>query len=155
MKSLVIMGVSGSGKTTVGKLLAQKIGRRFLDGDDFHPPENVAKMSSGIPLTDEDRLGWLETLASIIHEADNLTIIACSALKASYREILKEAEFIFLYGSPELLAERINQRSGHYMPPGLLQSQLETLEVPTNVLALNVVESPQTLVEQIMANFNL
>ncbi len=155
MKSLVIMGVSGSGKTTVGKLLAQKIGRRFLDGDDFHPPENVAKMSSGIPLTDEDRLGWLETLASIIHEADNLTIIACSALKASYREILKEAEFIFLYGSPELLAERINQRSGHYMPPGLLQSQLETLEVPTNVLALNVVESPQTLVEQIMARFNL
>tara|TARA_B100001059_G_scaffold164637_1_gene164212 strand:+ start:1946 stop:2413 length:468 start_codon:yes stop_codon:yes gene_type:complete len=155
MKSLVIMGVSGSGKTTVGKLLAQKIGRRFLDGDDFHPPENVAKMSSGIPLTDEDRLGWLETLASIIHEADNLTIIACSALKASYREILKEAEFIFLYGSPELLAERINQRSGHYMPPRLLQSQLETLEVPTNVLALNVVESPQTLVEQIMAHFNL
>ena len=155
MKSLVIMGVSGSGKTTVGKLLAQKIGRRFLDGDDFHPPENVAKMSSGIPLTDEDRLGWLETLASIIHEADNLTIIACSALKASYREILKEAEFIFLYGSPELLAERINQRSGHYMPPGLLQSQLETLEAPTNVLALNVVESPQTLVEQIMARFNL
>ena len=155
MKSLVIMGVSGSGKTTVGKLLAQKIGRRFLDGDDFHPPENVAKMSSGIPLTDEDRLGWLETLASIIHEADNITIIACSALKASYREILKEAEFIFLYGSPELLAERINQRSGHYMPPRLLQSQLETLEVPTNVLALNVVESPQTLVEQIMVRFNL
>ena len=155
MKSLVIMGVSGSGKTTVGKLLAQKIGRRFLDGDDFHPPENVAKMSSGIPLTDEDRQGWLETLASIIHEADDLTIIACSALKASYREILKEAEFIFLYGSPELLADRINQRSGHYMPPGLLQSQLETLEAPTNVLALNVAESPQTLVEQIMAHFNL
>ena len=155
MKSLVIMGVSGSGKTTVGKLLAQKTGGNFLDGDDFHPPENVAKMSSGIPLTDEDRQGWLETLASIIHEADDLTIIACSALKASYREILKEAEFIFLYGSPELLADRINQRSGHYMPPGLLQSQLETLESPTNVLALNVVESPQTLVEQIMAHFNL
>ncbi|MDA7522521.1 gluconokinase [bacterium] len=155
MKSLVIMGVSGSGKTTVGKLLAQKTGGRFLDGDDFHPPKNVAKMSSGIPLTDEDRQGWLETLASIIHEADDLTIIACSALKASYREILKEAEFIFLHGSPELLADRINQRSGHYMPPGLLQSQLETLEVPTNVLALNVVESPQTLVEQIMAHFNL
>ena len=155
MKSLVIMGVSGSGKTTVGKLLAQKTGGRFLDGDDFHPPKNVAKMSSGIPLTDEDRQGWLETLASIIHEADDLTIIACSALKASYRAILKAAVFIFLHGSPELLADRINQRSGHYMPPGLLQSQLETLEVPTNVLALNVVESPQTLVEQIMARFNL
>lgn len=155
MKSLVIMGVSGSGKTTVGRLLAQKTGSRFLDGDDFHPPKNVAKMSSGIPLTDDDRQGWLETLASIIHEADELTIIACSALKASYREILKEAEFIFLYGSPELLADRINQRSGHYMPPGLLQSQLETLEVPKDALSLNVVESPQTLVEQIMARFNL
>ena len=155
MKSLVIMGVSGSGKTTVGKLLAQKTGGIFLDGDDFHPPENVAKMSSGIPLSDEDRQGWLETLASIIHEADDLTIIACSALKASYREILKEGEFIFLHGSPELLADRIKQRSGHYMPPGLLQSQFETLEVPTNVLALNVVESPQTLVEQIVAHFNL
>ena len=155
MKSLVIMGVSGSGKTTVGKLLSQKTGGRFLDGDDFHPPENVAKMSSGIPLTDEDRQSWLETLASIIHEADDFTIIACSALKASYREILKEAEFIFLHGSPKLLADRINQRSGHYMPPGLLQSQFETLEVHTNVLALNVVESPQTLVEQIVAHFNL
>ncbi|MEN8785778.1 MAG: gluconokinase [Akkermansiaceae bacterium] len=155
MKSLVIMGVSGSGKTTVGKLLAQKTEFKFLDGDDFHPPENVAKMSSGTPLTDDDRQGWLETLASVIHDADELTIIACSALKASYREILKEAEFIFLYGSPKLLADRINQRSGHYMPPGLLQSQLETLEVPKNAFALNVVESPQTLVEQIIDRFDL
>ena len=155
MKSLVIMGVSGSGKTTVGKLLAQKTGSRFLDGDDFHPPENVAKMSSGIPLTDDDRQGWLETLATIIHEADDLTIIACSALKASYREILQEAVFIFLHGSPELLADRIKQRSGHYMPPGLLQSQLETLEIPTDALALNVVESPNTLVDRIITHFNL
>ncbi len=155
MKSLVIMGVSGSGKTTVGKLLAQKTGGRFLDGDDFHPPENVAKMSSGIPLTDDDRQGWLETLATIIHEADDLTIIACSALKASYREILKEAVFIFLHGSHELLADRIKQRSGHYMPPGLLQSQLETLEIPTDALALNVIESPNTLVDRIITHFNL
>jgi carbohydrate kinase (thermoresistant glucokinase family) len=155
MKSLVIMGVSGSGKTTVGKLLAQKTGRRFLDGDDFHPPENVAKMSSGIALTDDDRQGWLETLATIIHEADDLNIIACSALKASYRAILKEAAFIFLHGSPELLADRIKQRSGHYMPPGLLQSQLETLEIPTDALALNVVESPNTLVDRIITHFNL
>ena len=155
MKSLVIMGVSGSGKTTVGKLLAQKTGSRFLDGDDFHPPENVAKMSSGIPLTDDDRQGWLETLATIIHEADDLTIIACSALKASYRAILKAAVFIFLHGSHELLADRIKQRSGHYMPPGLLQSQLETLEIPTDALALNVIESPNTLVDRIITHFNL
>ena len=155
MKALVIMGVSGSGKTTVGKLLAGKTGGKFLDGDDFHPPENVAKMSSGIPLTDDDRQGWLETLAALIRDADEFTIIACSALKASYREILKGAEFVFLSGSPELLAERINKRSGHYMPPGLLQSQLETLEAPSNALTLDVIDSPETLVAQIMSEFDL
>jgi carbohydrate kinase (thermoresistant glucokinase family) len=155
MKALVIMGVCGSGKTTVGQLLAEKTGGKFLDGDDFHPPENVAKMSSGIPLTDDDRQGWLETLAAIIRDADDFTIIACSALKASYREILKGAEFVFLSGSPELLTERINQRSGHYMPPGLLQSQLETLEAPSNALDLDVIDSPETLVAQIMSEFDL
>jgi len=155
MKALVIMGVSGSGKTTVGQLLAQKTGGEFLDGDDFHPPENVAKMSSGIPLTDDDRQGWLETLATLIREAEELTIIACSALKASYREILKGAEFVFLNGSPDLLAERINQRSGHYMPPGLLQSQLETLEIPLNALTLDVNESPERLVDRIVTHLNL
>ena len=155
MKALVIMGVSGSGKTTVGELLAQKTGGQFLDGDDFHPPENVAKMSSGTPLNDDDRQGWLETLASIIREAEEFTIIACSALKASYREILKGAEFVFLNGSPELLNERIGQRTDHYMPPGLLQSQIETLEVPANALALDVIESPEMLVAQIISEFDL
>lgn len=153
MKALILMGVSGSGKSTVGKLLASEIGANFHDGDDFHPPENVAKMSSGIPLTDHDRQGWLETLAALIHETDQLIIIACSALKASYREILTEAEFVFLHGSPGLLAERINQRTDHYMPPTLLQSQLETLEIPTKTLTLDIKKSPPQLVAEIRNHF--
>lgn len=155
MKALVIMGVSGSGKTTVGELLAAETGGKFLDGDDFHPPENVAKMSAGIPLTDQDRQGWLETLAGIISDASELTIIACSALKASYRDLLRGAEFVYLHGSPEILSERINQRTGHYMPPGLLQSQLETLEPPQNSLTLEIQNSPAQLVHQIRRHFDL
>ena len=155
MKALVIMGVSGSGKTTVGQLLASETGGDFLDGDDFHPPENVAKMSTGIPLTDQDRQGWLETLAGLIRNADQLTIIACSALKSSYREVLNGAEFVFLHGSPDLLSERINQREDHYMPPGLLQSQLDTLEVPQGALTLDVSHSPENLVNQIRRHFSI
>lgn len=155
MKTIVLMGVSGSGKSTVGQLLAAKTGGIFLDGDDFHSQENVAKMSSGIPLTDEDRQGWLESLARVIREADTLTIIACSALKKSYRKILKGADLVFLTGSAELLAERINQRTDHYMPPGLLQSQLETLEAPDDALTLDVAQSPDQLVSAIRSHFGL
>ncbi len=155
MKAIIVMGVSGSGKTTVGQLLASETGGTFLDGDNFHPPENVAKMSSGTPLTDQDRQGWLETLARIVHEADSLTIIACSALKASYRRILAEAEFVFLTGSADLLAERINQRTDHYMPPGLLQSQLEALEVPENTFTLDIKKPPRELVSGIRHHFGL
>lgn len=155
MKALVIMGVSGSGKTTVGQLLASQTGGTFLDGDDFHPPENVAKMSAGTPLTDADRQGWLETLAGIIRNADQLTIIACSALKASYRDILSGAEFVFLNGSPELLSERITQRTDHYMPPGLLQSQLDTLEIPSGALTLDISKSPEELTKEIKQHFSL
>lgn len=155
MKPLVLMGVSGSGKTTVGQLLASEVGARFYDGDDFHSPENVRKMSSGIPLTDEDRQGWLESLGALIREAETPTIIACSALKKSYRRMLKGADFVFLTGSPGLLNERINQREGHYMPPGLLQSQLETLEPPTDALTLDVSLLPEELVRRIRDHFNL
>ena len=153
MKTLIIMGVSGSGKTTIGQLLASETGGTFLDGDDFHPPENVAKMSTGIPLTDADRQGWLEKLATIIHEADTFTIIACSALKASYRDILKGAQFAFLNGSPELLAQRLQERENHYMPPGLLQSQLDTLEVPPDALTLDISQSPAEIVSKIKSHF--
>jgi carbohydrate kinase (thermoresistant glucokinase family) len=155
MKALILMGVSGSGKTTVGQLLASETGGIFLDGDDFHPPENVARMSAGIPLTDKDRQGWLVKLASLIHEADGLTIIACSALKESYREILSEAEFIFLTGSEELLAKRLADRKDHYMPPGLLKSQLKTLEVPSDIFTLDIQKSPPELVAEIRRHFQI
>jgi len=155
VKALVIMGVSGSGKTTIGQLLATQTGGKFLDGDDFHPPENVAKMSAAIPLSDQDRQGWLEALAELIGNAVHFTIIACSALKASYRDILGGTQFVFLNGSSELLTERIKQRTGHYMPPGLLQSQLDTLEVPKGVLTLDIGKSPEDLVQEIRHHFSI
>lgn len=149
MKALVIMGVSGSGKSTIGRLLAEKTGKVFLDGDDFHPPENVRKMKSGEPLNDDDRRGWLEHLARVIEESERSPVVACSALKESYREALQGSAFVFLDGSPELLAERMGQRSHHFMPATLLASQLETLERPMDALVLDIKESPDELVKQI------
>lgn len=149
------MGVSGSGKTTVGELLAAQTGWPFHDGDDFHPPENVRKMSTGIPLTDKDREGWLQSLANLIQDSDSPLIIACSALKASYRSLLNGACFVFLDGSPDLLAERLGQRSGHYMPASLLSSQLNTLERPEGALTLDIRESPDDLVTQIRRQFGI
>jgi len=155
MKAIVVMGVSGSGKSTLGQLLAQKTGGIFLDGDDFHPPENVTKMASGTPLTDEDRQGWLEFLAHKISSAEKLTIIACSALKASYREILRGADFVFLSGPEAVLAERLATRENHYMPPGLLHSQLETLEPPVDALILDLRKSPEDLVNEVISHLGL
>ena len=155
MTALVIMGVSGSGKTTVGELLASQTGGTFHDGDDYHPPENVQKMASGTPLTDEDRQEWLISLAALIRDAESLIIIACSALKASYRDVLAGAEFVFLHGPSSLLAERIGERSDHYMPPDLLQSQLDTLEPPEDALILDIRHSPEELVRQIRDHFDL
>ena len=112
-------------------------------------------MKSGNPLDDEDRESWLASLAALIWEAQGLTFIACSALKEKYREVLSGAEFVFLSGTPELLAERISVRADHYMPPGLLQSQLEALEVPEEVLTLDIAESSETLADQVIQHFNL
>ena len=130
----VVMGVTSSGKTTVGEALAKALGARFIEGDKLHPPANVAKMSGGTPLTDEDRWPWLAAIGEAL-AAPGGAIAACSALKRAYRAKLAETArrplcFVFLHGSRELLAQRIAGRRHHFMPPSLLASQLVTLEPP-------------------------
>jgi len=136
----VVMGVSGCGKTRIGANFAKAMGIAFIEGDDYHPPENVRRMSSGIPLTDDDRAGWLQLLAARIREAKDAgtgLVLACSALKRSYREILRDAatperlQFIYLRGTREVIGERLRARKGHFMNPALLESQFEALEEPT------------------------
>src|SRR5437773_3107763 len=133
------MGVSGSGKTTIGARLARALGSEFVEGDDLHPPENVKRMTAGIPLTDDDRRGWLLAIAARLREAKRARIglvVSCSALKRSYRDLLRsvgetEVRFVYLAGSRALLAERLAQRRGHFMPPSLLECQLSILEEPS------------------------
>lgn len=130
---VVVMGVSGSGKTTVGTGLAEVLGVPYADADDFHPPENVAKMTSGVPLTDEDRRPWLDAIADWLEERDGHGgVVTCSALKRRYRDRLREAApglfFVHLNGSAELISSRMSTRKGHFMPPQLLKSQIDTLE---------------------------
>jgi gluconokinase len=158
----VVMGVSGSGKSTVGALLATHDGVPFLEGDAFHPAANVAKMSAGIPLDDDDRAGWLDALADEIRQArergDGL-VLSCSALKRRYRDLLRAADpalrFVHLAGPRELIATRMHDRPGHYMPPSLLDSQLrilEPLEPDEAGLTLDITLAPQALVERITAS---
>src|ERR1019366_8639846 len=135
--ALIVMGVSGSGKSTIGDQLAQRLGWSYEDGDKFHPASNVAKMSAGHPLTDEDRWPWLQAIADEIDrvcESGRHAVIACSALKRAYRDILvhrrSDVRVVFLKGSEALIANRLAQRKGHFMPPGLLASQFKTLEPP-------------------------
>ena len=134
----VVMGVSGSGKSLIGAAFARALGVDFVEGDDYHTAANVARMASGIPLTDDDRAEWLRLLAARIRKAKDSgagLVVACSALKRSYRDILRgaagELQFVFLQGSSALLAERLASRRGHYMPSSLLESQLATLEEPS------------------------
>jgi carbohydrate kinase (thermoresistant glucokinase family) len=134
---LVIMGVSGSGKSTIAELLSHQLGWTFRDGDEFHPASNVAKMHGGTPLTDDDRWPWLRAIAAWIDErrgAHEHGIITCSALKRSYRDILigdrTDVGLVYLKGDEALIAERLSKRSGHFMPKGLLQSQFQTLQEP-------------------------
>lgn len=155
---LLLMGVSGVGKTTVGERLAEVLDWDFVDGDNFHPPENVEKMSRGEPLTDEDRRPWLRSIRDFIHErlsGNTPTIIACSALKAAYREILLQdnegAKIVFLKGSKALIRQRMEARTDHFFDAELLDSQFEALEEPTDeaVLTVNVDASPEAIVRTI------
>ena len=132
---IVIMGVAGCGKTTIGELLAEKTGWRFIDGDALHPQENIDKMSSGVPLTDDDRWPWLEQVGWALAVNKGATMIGCSALKRAYRDHIREfaggpVTFLHLMGSRELIGRRMKARSGHFMPTSLLDSQFEALEPP-------------------------
>ncbi len=139
VKAFIIMGVSGSGKSTVGSQLAQELGWPFFDADDYHPPANIAKMSAGTPLNDEDRAPWLAILRDLINvhiRACRPIVLACSALKQTYRDQLLDGnlgtEIIYLEGSYELIWERMQARENHYMQPEMLKSQFDTLEPPSN-----------------------
>jgi gluconokinase len=146
------MGVSGAGKTTIGKLLALRLGCDFLDADEFHPPQNVAKMASGVPLTDADRLPWLESLNRMLAEKPR-AVLACSALKASYRDILArglaDCRFVHLRGDIELIRARLAERRHRYMPASLLESQFATLEPPRGAIDVEISAGPEDCVEAI------
>jgi len=148
---VILMGVTGAGKTTVGRLLAGSLGAEFLDADDFHPPANVAKMRAGTPLDDADRAPWLARLNALLRSrAQTDVVLACSALKARYRATLTEGleavRLVHLSGSRELLRERLLARRGHYMNPALLDSQLATLEPPAGALVVDIAAPPEAIV---------
>ncbi len=151
------MGVAGAGKTTVGRLLSRRLGWSFYEGDDLHPSANVAKMARGEPLSDEDRWPWLEALRermSTLAAEGCDAVFACSALKRSYRDYLREVPgkvcFVHLEGPPALIRQRLEERSAHFAPSSLLDSQLATLEPPRSALRITVDASPEELVERIL-----
>lgn len=158
---VILMGVAGAGKTTVGELLAHRLSARFIEGDSFHPAENVAKMRAGTPLTDVDRLPWLQAIAAEIGrclEGGGGAVIACSALKRAYREILVghrvAVKIVHLRGTAALIQERLTKRRGHYMPPSLLPSQFAALEIPAadeEAIDVEVTGTPEEIVAVILA----
>jgi len=154
---LIFMGVSGSGKTTVGTLFAKRTGAIFFEGDEFHSPQNIEKMRRGVPLTDDDRAEWLRTLREIITrslERGTFTVIACSALKAAYRDVLQggdpRVQFVHLTGPRALIEERLKARRNHFMPATLLDSQLATLEAPVGALTFSCEQSPDEIVNALI-----
>jgi len=153
---IILMGVSGSGKTTIGSLLAQDLGWPFYDGDDFHPQANIDKMRQGVPLIDADRDSWLTALRhhiDILLDNRQSAVLACSALKQAYRDRLggdrPAVRFIYLKGDYALIRQRLQKRQGHFMPADLLKSQFATLEVPEDVLAIDISRTPEVIVNSI------
>ncbi len=159
MTIVVVMGVSGSGKTTIAQGVADREGWRLLEGDAFHPPANIAKMHAGVPLTDEDRWPWLRAIA---HEIDTMRargengVVACSALRRAYRDILigprNDVVLVYLQGSKQLIAARLAERRGHFMPPALLDSQFATLEEPgpdEHPIVVSIAAPPEVVVDEV------
>jgi gluconokinase len=153
----IVMGVSGSGKSTVGKAVSKKFGWRFYEGDEYHPVENVEKMKNGFPLNDDDRLPWLISLRNIIEQAiekkENI-VISCSALKEAYRKILKvndEVRFIYLKGSYDLIRKRMEARENHFFKPDMLKSQFDTMEEPDDAVVIDISGSTQKIIDDAIA----
>ncbi|MYV99587.1 gluconokinase [Streptomyces sp. SID3343] len=156
---VVVMGVSGTGKSTVGRLLADRLSVPYAEADDFHPPANIAKMSAGIPLDDDDRAPWLDAIGAWAHDhADSGGVVSCSALKRAYRDRLSRAApgivLLHLVGDRALIADRLRRRQGHFMPETLLDSQLATLEPldpDERGIVLDIAPGPETIIEQAAA----
>ncbi|AWX46363.1 Gluconokinase [Flagellimonas maritima] len=160
-KVFVVMGISGTGKSTVGKMLAKKLKINFYDGDDFHPKENIQKMSTGKALNDEDRHGWLVELNTLAKKQKFMgAVIACSALKQKYRDTLAQDMgtdliFVHLEGSFELVKSRLENRKGHFMPVKLLQSQFDSLEPPKDAITVSVAENPDKILKAILKKLSI
>lgn len=159
---IILIGVSGCGKTTIGIELSEKVGCLFLDGDDFHSEANIKKMSGGVPLTEADRRPWLNTLRRKIEQyldSDENLVLACSALSRQSRELLRgdnnDVRYVYLQGSKELIAQRLKNRKGHFMHPDLLDSQFDTLQEPDAAIVVCITQSPQEIVAQISSDLRL
>jgi gluconokinase len=156
------MGVEGTGKTTIGKMLAEKLGWKFYDADDYHPVANIEKMRNGIPLDDEERRPWLNEIRNLINSSLNRnepSIIACSALKNSYREFLKQNKeqiiFVYLKGDKNTISKRLASRKGHFAGTQLLESQLRTLEEPEGVITADISKRPEVIADSIIEKLEL
>ena len=160
--TFIVMGVAGCGKSTVGKLLADTLGWKYIEGDEYHPEENVKKMSSGIPLNDDDRYGWLVSLRTEIEKAKvkgESIVLGCSALKEKYRAILRKNDdditFVFLKGSFEIIQQRLEKRAHHFMKAGMLQSQFDALEEPADALVCEVTMTPEEIVHHVLNKMHI